>query len=106
MKKTNMLAFGVLVAVALAACAIRQPPASPADISRAQLKWPAASAAQLTDGRQVVIRRCGTCHQTPDPREFTGDRWIEVVGSMAKRAHLTPEEHEAAVRYGWSLTRN
>ena len=45
---------------------------------------PVAQASELTDGpgRELFIRRCSVCHETPSPRAHTATGWDRVVAQM------------------------
>lgn len=45
---------------------------------------PVAQASELTDGpgRDLFIRRCSVCHETPSPRAHTATGWDRVVAQM------------------------
>lgn len=53
----------------------------------------------LTDGRQVFVNRCISCHALPDVTRYDSARIPRIVGWMSGRAHLTPEQHGALVKY-------
>jgi mono/diheme cytochrome c family protein len=53
----------------------------------------------LAEGRKVFLNRCIACHALPDPARFDSERLTRIVGWMSGRAHLSPEQHEALVKY-------
>jgi mono/diheme cytochrome c family protein len=53
----------------------------------------------LTDGRKVFVNRCISCHALPNVAQYDSARIPRIVGWMSGRAHLTPEQHDALVKY-------
>src|SRR5256885_2458344 len=53
----------------------------------------------LEAGRKVFLNRCIACHALPDVTRQDPARIPRIVGWMSSRAHLTPEQHEALVKY-------
>ena len=58
-----------------------------------------ADARTLEAGRKVFLNRCIACHALPDVTRQDSARIPRVVGWMSSRARLTPEQHEALVKY-------
>lgn len=48
--------------------------------------------ADLTQGKQIFINRCGKCHDLPLPEQFTEKRWEGILSYMIPRARLNDEE--------------
>jgi len=53
----------------------------------------------LAEGRKVFLNRCIGCHALPDLARYDSARIPRFVGWMSHRAHLTPEQHDALVKY-------
>ena len=53
----------------------------------------------LEKGRTVFLNRCIACHALPDVTQQDSARIPRIVGWMSSRAHLTPQQHEALVKY-------
>jgi mono/diheme cytochrome c family protein len=53
----------------------------------------------LAEGRKVFLNRCIGCHALPDPAPYDSARLTRVVGWMSGRAHLTPRQQDALVKY-------
>jgi mono/diheme cytochrome c family protein len=58
-----------------------------------------ADARTLEAGRKVFLNRCIACHALPDVTRQDPARIPRIVGWMSSRARLTPEQHEALVKY-------
>jgi mono/diheme cytochrome c family protein len=58
-----------------------------------------ADAETLEAGRKVFLNRCITCHALPEVARYDSKRIPEIVGWMSERAHLTPEQKEALIKY-------
>ena len=53
----------------------------------------------LADGRKVFLNRCILCHALPEVARFDAPRLNRIVGRMSGRANLSPEQHEALLKY-------
>ncbi|HEX4640522.1 MAG TPA: hypothetical protein VH252_04000 [Chthoniobacterales bacterium] len=58
-----------------------------------------ADAQTLEAGRKVFLNRCIACHALPDVAHYDSARIPRIVGWMSDRARLTPEQHDALVKY-------
>jgi hypothetical protein len=85
-----------LLLLSLAACAPRTPPAATAgDASRANVEL-----AQLQQGRQLLISKCGSsCHTTPMPRDHSVLEWPGKLDEMSERANLDPRQRALIEKY-------
>jgi mono/diheme cytochrome c family protein len=85
------LAFAVFVALALAtaACSGVPPVATSADAARAQ-----TSLAELSQGRTLLLSRCGGCHRPPMPADHAAREWPVMLDEMSARAGLNPRGRE------------
>ncbi len=72
---------------------------SPAEVSAATTKWPDASEAQLTTGREAFVARCNHCHGYPDLASVPDDKWPAVMDRMGKNASLDAAQKEAVLRF-------
>jgi cytochrome c5 len=67
-----------------AACARRSPPlATVADARRGSVEL-----AELQQGRDLLLRKCAGCHQTPMPDDHGAAEWPTMLTEMAERAKL------------------
>jgi cytochrome c5 len=86
------LAIGL---VTMAACARSLPPnATATDAQRARVEL-----AELQQGRQLLIRKCGNCHQTPLPSQHTAADWPGKLDEMADRANLDALQRRVIGQY-------
>ena len=53
----------------------------------------------LAAGRKVFVSRCIECHALPEIAAHPATAWPGLVQRMAKRADLTPTEHDALLAY-------
>lgn len=58
-----------------------------------------AGAQVLTEGRSVLLNRCIQCHAPPEVAKFSPDRLRRIVAVMSDRAHVSPPEQEALLKY-------
>lgn len=58
-----------------------------------------ADAAILATGRSLFSGRCARCHALPSIADYSTDRWPEIVGQMAKRSGLKPDQSRAVLAY-------
>jgi mono/diheme cytochrome c family protein len=65
-----------------------------------------ADESTLTEGRKVFLNRCIGCHALPDLARYDSARIPRIVGWMSHRAHLTPEQHDALVKYLLAVNRS
>lgn len=86
--------------VVLLACARSMPPtATLHDAQRVNLPL-----AELHEGRALLIRKCGGCHLTPQPRQYSASEWPQKIGEMAERAKLDPHQIVLLQRYLSTMT--
>lgn len=97
--------LSVAVGCAVVACAARPIPGTmPAPISEstvqnARARWPEATAESLAHGRALFITRCQRCHDLPDRRAYSDERWPKILGSMGPRAKLDPVQHRQVLQF-------
>jgi mono/diheme cytochrome c family protein len=84
------------VAVVLSSCETTLKSAPPVTAALARGK---ANEPSLVEGRKVFLNRCILCHALPDLARYDSARIPRIVGWMSGRAHLTPEQHDALVKY-------
>lgn len=86
--------LGLLLACA-AGCAPRLPPlATSADSQRAHVEL-----AALEEGRTLLLRKCGSCHRAPFPRDYTAGEWPSKLDEMSARASLDFSQRRAIEQY-------
>ena len=64
-------------------CTPPLPVATEADAVRAHVEL-----AQLNAGRQLLIRKCSSCHDTPTPGQRSARDWPKQVGQMQQRSGI------------------
>ncbi|RYY87909.1 MAG: cytochrome C [Chitinophagaceae bacterium] len=63
---------------------------------------PAASntaTAKIEAGHQVYNAKCGRCHALKEPSNYTAERWVPIMQSMAPKAKLNEEETANVMAY-------
>jgi cytochrome c553 len=50
-------------------------------------------------GQQTYIAKCGRCHGLKVTTDYTADRWVGIMESMAPKAHLDATEKENVLVY-------
>lgn len=84
-----------VVLVILAGCAAQPPPlATPMDAERADVPI-----ADLQRGRQLLIAKCGGCHDVPVPNDQSHAEWSPRLDDMAQRAGLVGPERRLIEEY-------
>ncbi|HUS66615.1 MAG TPA: hypothetical protein VMZ28_18890 [Kofleriaceae bacterium] len=73
-------------------------------VARVRPRWPDTTRAQLEQGRDLYVARCGGCHPLHRPGELDAARWSIVVGEMAERARLDVAQRDLVLRYLTALS--
>ena len=58
-----------------------------------------ANSRTLTQGRAVYVNRCVQCHALPNVAKYDPPRLKAILRIMAGRASLSPEQHDAVLKY-------
>ncbi|MEO8702420.1 MAG: hypothetical protein ABI867_20420 [Kofleriaceae bacterium] len=83
------------IAVALVGCARVTPPhASAGDAQRANV-----GLAELQQGRTLLVRKCGSCHQTPLPTAHRASDWPQMLDEMSARASVDQAQRRLILQY-------
>jgi mono/diheme cytochrome c family protein len=53
----------------------------------------------LSQGRALFLNRCIQCHALPEVAQFNATRLTAIVAKMSGRANLSPEQHDAVLKY-------
>jgi hypothetical protein len=70
-------------------CVAPPPIATAADADRAHVPL-----AELSQGRDLLMQRCGGCHDIPRPGDAPRDKWPALMDDMSQRAGLVgPQRH-------------
>lgn len=99
MPRLQGLQLTTLLCLGLGACAGQVPQPTDASLNAARVRWPGVALDELSEGRQLFVARCGSCHTLPIPADTTAARWPEVMRQMAPLAKLTDPEAQAVERY-------
>ena len=92
---TRARIIALLVLGSLAACARNVPPqASILDSERSSV-----ALAELQQGRKLLVRKCGSCHQTPLPKAHTAAEWPSKLDEMSARASLDAYQRHMIEQY-------
>lgn len=95
-----MIVAALALASGVAGCSRPwMPVATQEDAARAQARWPSTTVEDLNQGRHLVMRRCGNCHQPPSPADRLAAEWPHEVDEMAERSGLHAGEAELVTRY-------
>jgi len=78
----------------LSACGAAPPVATAGDAARANI-----ALAELEQGRTLLIRKCGNCHQPPLPASQPIAQWPAKVGEMSARSKLEAGQRELIEQY-------
>jgi cytochrome c5 len=58
-----------------------------------------ATLAQLQQGRDLYLGKCGACHQIYSPDNFTASDWQNILSVMAPRAGLSSANSTLVYKY-------
>lgn len=51
--------------------------------------------ANEVDANSILTEKCSRCHATPNPQNYSPEKWDMMVDKMAPNAKLSEEEKEA-----------
>jgi mono/diheme cytochrome c family protein len=102
--------FASLVALAAAvACTPKAVPttSTPASSSSTASTTPAdepvksktAASATIEAGHTIYTSKCGRCHGLKEVGNYTAERWVPILNSMAPKAKLTEDETAQVLAY-------
>lgn len=94
-----LLAIGVSGAGCFPKAGAAPPAPSAAGVSWAAARWPGASAASLSTGRDHFLAKCNGCHSYPDLASISEGSWPAIVERMAKKAGLQGEQGTAVLQF-------
>lgn len=78
----------------LGGCRLSAPAATQADAQRANVLL-----ADLAQGRAMMVRKCGNCHQPPMPSDHPASLWPAKLDEMGARAHLDARQRFLIQQY-------
>ncbi len=78
---------------ALALLLVAAPLAAGCAVSRAFVGAPAPGT--VRPAQALLVRRCSSCHATPDPADMTAAKWQAGLDLMKKRVHLPAAEWDS-----------
>ena len=53
----------------------------------------------LTEGRKLYIKNCGSCHNLYRPEKFTESHWAAEMVEMKEEAKITDEQAALILKY-------
>lgn len=80
--------------VVLIGCTTPPPQATALDAERGKV-----ALADLTEGRTLLISKCGGCHRTPLPADARAAEWPKHVADMAERSKIDTKQRALIERY-------
>lgn len=60
---------------------------------------PSTNASPEVQGQATFNAKCGRCHGLKPTSDYTADRWVSIMQSMAPKARLTDAEKENVLAY-------
>ena len=82
-----------------ASCVNSTPPVVTPEMAAGKNADRTVAMAKLQHGRILFASRCIECHTLPPVNAHDATEWPCLVGWMAKRASLKPDEREAMIAY-------
>ena len=98
-RKITSLATLALVAFWVAGFAFTSFSALPAPSPQIELTPQQLEDSVLTAGRSLYLNNCNRCHALPDVRYYSAPRLTAIVAKMSRKAQMTPEQHDAVLKY-------
>jgi hypothetical protein len=84
----------LLLVIVLGGCTAMPPPVTAVDAERAHVML-----ADLQQGRDLLVGKCGGCHAVPLPADLERAKWPSKVDEMSARAGLVPSQRELIAQY-------
>lgn len=84
----------LFLSIVWAACSPPPPVATEADAVRAHVEL-----AALQQGRELLIQRCGGCHDVPVPKKRHREDWPKQVAEMAPKAGIDDAQRALIEQY-------
>lgn len=53
----------------------------------------------LAEGKTIFENSCGKCHDLPDPKKYTDEKWVKIMNTMAPKAKLNAKQSELVYDY-------
>ena len=98
-RKITRLAALTLVAFWAAGIGSTSFSAQPAPSPNIELTPQQLQDSVITAGRSLYLNNCNRCHVLPDVRSYDAPRLTAIVDKMSRKAQLTPEQHDAVLKY-------
>jgi len=89
-KTTRGGAALLMLSLVAAGCAAHQ-----AQVAAPSGATASTAAMASATGSQVLARRCGGCHATPDPNKMSGTTWDAALERMKRRMQLPAAEWDS-----------
>lgn len=106
--KTLKIASIIVAAAIIAACSSKKATTSSAkpsiipgeaELTAIQVKYPDATAAQLTEGHTIYTGACTNCHGQKNIFKRSEASWLHEIDDMSPKAKLTAEQKDALTKY-------
>ena len=104
MRSAITLASLALLAASITGCGYPKPggappPLSGADVASAKSRFPDATDASLSSGRDLFLAKCNGCHDYPDLSSVAEGAWPKIMGRMGPNAKLDAAQTDAVLRF-------
>lgn len=83
------------LALFLANCSTTSKFYTPAEINTSA----SVSLAELNQGKELLMGKCGDCHRTPAPRKHDAAGWTETLKAMQPKAKISDAETNLIYKY-------
>ena len=84
----------LVLLLGLAACGVDPPRATALDAQRSKV-----ALEQLSEGRSLMIEKCGGCHRPPLPIEKVATAWPKALDEMSTRSKLDTRQRHMIEQY-------
>lgn len=74
-----------------------------AQLTAIKVKYPDATAEQLTQGHSIYIGACTNCHRQKNIFKRSETNWLHEIDAMSPKAKLTASQKDALTKYILSM---
>jgi hypothetical protein len=96
--------FAILIAIVLlgyagSGCSKNNPDTSALYVPTSSDVTANATLQELTQGRELYINNCGSCHNLVSPDVYSTSQWKNIISSMAPRTSMSSAQVQLVTKY-------